>query len=98
VVTQRAERSASASVEASPVTAYSLARALIIACVEMFVDAGNTDGAALFVAPREEGCVVSPGDHIGIMAEIKRAVGAGEKSTHKALHILSGDEISRVCD
>jgi hypothetical protein len=41
---------------------------------------------------------VSPGDHIGIMAEIKRAVGAGEKSTHKALHILSGDEISRVCD
>jgi hypothetical protein len=43
----------------------------VLACVEMFVDAGKTDGAALFVAPREEGCVVSPGDHIGIMAEIK---------------------------
>src|ERR1700722_18950420 len=97
--TQRAERSASASVEASPVTAYSTGKGIdhpaVLACIEMFVDAGNTDGAALFVAQREEGCALSPGGHIGILADIKRAVGAGEKRTHKAMHILSGDEIFR---
>ena len=51
--------------------------------------------ARRFSSPREKKDALCLGDHIGILADIKRAVGAGEKSTHKAMHILSGGEIFR---
>src|SRR5260370_31335338 len=63
---------------------------VVLACIELFVDAGNTDGAALFVAQREAECAVSPGHHSGILADIKRAVRDGDKMTNKSTHILSG--------
>ena len=61
----------------------------VLACIEMFVDAGNTDGAALFDAQREDKSAVSPGDHIEIGRKLNISEGTVKVRLYRARLRLS---------
>src|SRR5665213_404329 len=68
----------------------------VLARIKVFVDAGNSNGPSLGVVQREKVCAVLAFDDVGILADIERSLGTGEKGAHVAMHILRGSQILRI--